>query len=67
MCFFAGNTCFAHVLTAGFVKPGLEIFSKRYKSIITANLVYYAAVSYLELFIAPVKIPQAIPTAKQIR
>lgn len=56
LCFFVGNTCFTPVFTAGFVKPGLEIFSKHYKSIITANLAYYAAFSYLALSIAPVKI-----------
>lgn len=55
-----------HVFTAGFAKPGLEIFSKHCESIVTASLAHYAVISYLELSIAPVKISQKNPTVKQI-
>lgn len=67
LCFFVGSTWFVHVFTAGFAKPGLEMFSKHCESIITASFAQHAVISYLELSIAPVKIPQTIPTAKQIQ
>lgn len=63
---FVGNSCFAPVFTASFVRAWLEILSKLYHTIITANLAYYAARSYLELSIACVKIRQAVASIKQI-
>lgn len=56
LCFFVGNTCSTSVFTAGFVKPGLEVFSKHPKSIMIGSLSYCAALSYLDLSIMPVKI-----------
>lgn len=48
-------TYFTHVFTAGFVKPGLEILPKHYKSILRVSFACYAAISCLKLSVAPVK------------